>query len=79
MFIEDVRDAVGDLVEIIQTYQSKGRISQVMTSTLFKRRQEEAEAIIDAAVCRLQVSAVCLALISIDSTLQSVTSVTAEV
>ena len=58
MFIEDVRDAVGDLVEIIKTYKSKGRISQVLTSTLFKRRQEEAEAVIDAAVCRLQVSAV---------------------
>lgn len=53
--IEDVGDAVRDLVEIIKTYQSKGTISQVMMSTLFKRRQEEAEAVIDAAINRLHV------------------------
>ena len=50
-----MRDAVGDLVEIIQAYQSKGTISQVVMSTFFKRRQEEAEAVIDAAISRLHV------------------------
>lgn len=50
-----MRDAVGDLVELIKVYQSKGRISQVMMSTLFKRRQEEAGVVINAAVSRLHV------------------------
>lgn len=53
--IHDVRDAVSDLVEIITTYQSKGRLSQVMMSTMFKRRQNEAEAVVEAAISRLQV------------------------
>lgn len=56
MLIEDVGDAVGDLVEIMKTYKSKGKLSQIVTSTLFKRRQDEAEAVVDAAVSRLQVS-----------------------
>eukprot|EP00904_Undaria_pinnatifida_P011787 jgi/Undpi1/7739/HiC_scaffold_23.g10212.m1 len=54
VLVEDVRDSVADLVPIIKTYQSKGRLSQIMMSTLFKRRQEEAEAVIEAAVARLQ-------------------------
>lgn len=53
--MEDVHDAVSDLVDIITTYQSKGRLSQVVMSTLFKRRQDEAEAVIDAAISRLHV------------------------
>lgn len=57
VLIEEVRDAVDALVDIIRTYKSKGRVSQVMMSTLFKRRQDEAEAVIDAAICRLQVGA----------------------
>ena len=56
MLIDDVRDSVADMVDIVQTYKSKGRLSQVMMSTLFKRRQDEAEAVIDAAVSRLHVS-----------------------
>lgn len=55
MLLKDVRDAVGDLVEIIQTYKAKNKMSQVLTSTLFKRRQEEAEAVINDAIGRLQV------------------------
>lgn len=55
--IEDVHDAVADLVEIIKTYRSKHKMAQVMTSTIFKRRQEEAEALIDRAVSHLHVSA----------------------
>ena len=54
--IEDVREAVADLVEIIRTYQSRNKVSQVLVSTLFKRRQEEAEAVIDRAIWRLNVS-----------------------
>lgn len=53
--IEDVGDAVAALVEIIKTYQSKGKLSQVLMSTLFKRRKSEAEAAMDEAIRRLQV------------------------
>lgn len=49
-----MRDAVGDLVEVITTYKSKGRIAQIMMSTLFKKRQDDAEAVIDGAIGRLQ-------------------------
>ena len=42
-------------MENITTYQSKGRLSQVMMSTMFKRRQNEAEAVVEAAISRLQV------------------------
>lgn len=55
--IADVRDAVGNLVEVIQTYHNSKKISQVMTSTLFKRRQGEAETVIKEALFHLQVSA----------------------
>ena len=53
--IEDVHFAVADLVELIKTYQSKNKLSRVMMSTLFRRRQEELGAVIDRAVVRLQV------------------------
>lgn len=43
-------------MELIKTYQSKNQLAQVMTSSLFQRRQEEAEAVIDSAISRLQVS-----------------------
>lgn len=55
--IEEVRDAIGNLVGLIKAYQSKNKVAQVMMSTLFKRRQEEAEAVIDRAMSRLQVRA----------------------
>lgn len=55
MLIQDVHDAVADLVEWIKTYQSKNKLSQVVVSSLFKRRQEEADAVIDSAMSRLQV------------------------
>lgn len=54
--IEDVHDAVADLVQIVKIYQSRNKVSQVLMSTLFKRRQEEAEAVIDRAIWRLNVS-----------------------
>lgn len=60
--ISDVHDAVGDLVELIKTYKSKNRLSQMVMSTLFKRRQEEADAVINMAISRLHVSFVCAVL-----------------
>ena len=54
--LEDVYDSVSDLVGIMQTYNAKGKISRLFVSTLFKHRQEEAEAIINRAIARLQVS-----------------------
>lgn len=54
--IEDVHDAVVDLVELIKTYRSKHKMAQVIMSTLFKRRQEEADAMIERAVSHLHVS-----------------------
>ena len=56
--IEEVHYAVEDLVELIKTYQSKNRMSKVLTSTLFKRRQDELEAVVDRAILRLHVSGV---------------------
>lgn len=57
LLLEDVHDAVADLVDTIKTYRSKGRMSQqVMVSTLFKGRQKEAEAVTKAAISRLHVS-----------------------
>ncbi|CBJ25851.1 protein kinase [Ectocarpus siliculosus] len=51
--MEDVHDAVCDLVELIKTYQSKNRLSNVLMSTLFKRRQDELDAVVDRAILRL--------------------------
>ena len=56
ILLEDVHDAVDHLVDLIKTYHSKNQLAQVMTSSLFQRRQEEAEAVIDSAVAQLQVS-----------------------
>ncbi|CAM9600681.1 unnamed protein product, partial [Ectocarpus sp. 8 AP-2014] len=52
--IEDVHDAIFDLVELIKTYQSKNKLSKLFMSTLFKRRQEELDAVVNQAVMRLQ-------------------------
>lgn len=54
--IEDVHDAIFDLVELIKTYQNKNKFSKLFVSTLFKRRQEELHAVVDRAITRLQVS-----------------------
>lgn len=55
MLIKDVQTAVGDMVELIKTYRSKRKISQVIVSTMFRRRMEEAEAVIDRAISDLKV------------------------
>ncbi|CBN75056.1 Transmembrane receptor kinase [Ectocarpus siliculosus] len=54
MLIDDVHEAIFDLVELIKTYQSKNKLSKVLMSTLFKRRQDELDAVVDRAIVRLQ-------------------------
>lgn len=56
--IEDVHGAIFDLVQLMKTYQSKNKLSRLFMSTLFKRRQEELNAVVDQAIMRLQVSEV---------------------
>lgn len=58
MLIEDVHEAIFDLVELIKTYKSKNKLSKVLMSTLFKRRQDELDAVVDRAIVRLQVTCV---------------------
>ncbi|CAM9667182.1 unnamed protein product [Ectocarpus fasciculatus] len=53
VLMEEVHDAVSDLVELIKTYQNKSRLGQVLTSTLFQRRQDELNAVLDRAICGL--------------------------
>lgn len=57
MLVEDVRTAVRDMVELIKTYRSKKRLSQVIISTMFRRRMAETDAVIDRAIADLKVSA----------------------
>ncbi|CAM9606844.1 unnamed protein product, partial [Hapterophycus canaliculatus] len=56
VMIEDVHDAMFDMVELIKAYQSKNKLSKVLMSTLFRRRQEELDAVVDRAIIRLQLS-----------------------
>ena len=53
--IEDVHGAIFDLVQLIKTYQSKNKLSRLFMSTLFKRRQDELDAVVNQAIMRLQV------------------------
>lgn len=54
VLLEEVRESIDDLVQLIHIYRRKNRMVRVMTSTLFRRRQEELEAGINLAVNRLQ-------------------------
>lgn len=54
--IEEVRFQVGNLADLIKTYQSRNKLSKVLLATSFKRRQEDLEAAIDRTLDRLQVS-----------------------
>ena len=56
MLIEDVQAAVGGMVELIKTYRSRRRITQVIFSAMFRQRMKEAEAAIDRAISDLKVS-----------------------
>ncbi|CAB1102899.1 unnamed protein product [Ectocarpus sp. CCAP 1310/34] len=58
VLIKEVRDAVSDLVELIKTFQNKSKLGKVLTSTLFKRRQDELNTVIDRAIGGLNVSVV---------------------
>ncbi|CAB1102896.1 unnamed protein product [Ectocarpus sp. CCAP 1310/34] len=55
VLMEEVHDAVSDLVELIKTFQNKSKLGKMLTSTLFKRRQDELNAVIDRAVWGLHV------------------------
>ncbi|CAM9383003.1 unnamed protein product [Ectocarpus fasciculatus] len=54
VLIEDVHDAIFDLVELIKTFKAKNKLSKLFLSTLFKRRQDELDAVVDRAIMRLQ-------------------------
>lgn len=58
LVVDDVRDAIADLIDIIKTYRSSNRLRQVLTSSVFKRREEEANLAIDRALTLLNVSLV---------------------
>ncbi|CAM9095208.1 unnamed protein product [Ectocarpus sp. 6 AP-2014] len=50
VLMEEVHDAVSDLNDLIKTYQNKSKLAQLLTSTLFKRRQDELNAVMDRAI-----------------------------
>ncbi|CBJ30846.1 similar to CG1848-PA, isoform A/ leucine rich repeat protein [Ectocarpus siliculosus] len=50
VLMEEVHGAVSDLVELIKTYENKSKLAQMLTSTLFKRRQDELNAVLDRAI-----------------------------
>ena len=54
--IENVQGAIGDLVDLIKTFRSKNKITQVVVSTLLKRRMDETQAVINDACSELMVS-----------------------
>ncbi|CAM9398006.1 unnamed protein product, partial [Ectocarpus fasciculatus] len=54
VLLDDVQDSIADLLQIIESYKSKNALSKVFVSSLCKKRQEEAEVAINAAVQRLQ-------------------------
>lgn len=47
--INDVEEAVADLVELMKAYKTKNKISQVAGTPLFKNRLEDAEAVVNKA------------------------------
>ncbi|CAM9992093.1 unnamed protein product [Scytosiphon promiscuus] len=54
VLIEEVYAAIVDLTDLIRTFQSKNKLSKAFMSTLFKRRLEELDAVVDRAILRLQ-------------------------
>lgn len=56
IMIENVQGAIGDLVDLIKTFRSKNKITQVVVSTLFKRRMDETQAVINDSCSELMVS-----------------------
>lgn len=56
--IADVYEAVADLVGLMKTYQSKNALSKVAEVPIFKQRLRDAEAVVDLAFDKLNVSLV---------------------
>eukprot|EP00903_Cladosiphon_okamuranus_P009797 g9314.t1 len=54
VLLDDVQDSIQDMVQIMQSYRSKNTLSRIFVSSLFKKRQEEAEDGINACIQRLQ-------------------------
>ncbi|CAN0156538.1 unnamed protein product [Scytosiphon promiscuus] len=52
--LEEVHDAVAELVQVSTCFLRKGKVSRALTSTLYKRRQETAESSLRDALQRLQ-------------------------
>lgn len=53
--LEDVRSAISGLVELLQTYKNRSKLERVLVSSLFKKREQEAEAALGICINRLQV------------------------
>lgn len=60
MLIENVQEAIGDLVDLIKTFRSKNKITQVVVSTMFKTRMDETQAVINQTFSELMVSSAAL-------------------
>lgn len=60
VLLEDGRESIDDLVQLIQTYKRKNKMVRVITSYLFKRRQEDLETALNRALGHLQVSVRCM-------------------
>ena len=56
MLIENVQEAISDLVDLIKTFKSKNKITQVVVSTMFKTRMDETQAVINQTFSELVVS-----------------------
>ena len=54
VLIQDVYDSIHDLVDLVKTYQNRNKISQLLTSTIFRKRQDEFGSIVENAISSLQ-------------------------
>ncbi|CAM9308013.1 unnamed protein product, partial [Laminaria digitata] len=54
VLMAEVHQTVSDLVELIKAYQSKNKLSKLLMSTLFRRREDEMGAIVDRAIVCMQ-------------------------
>ena len=55
ILLEDVQDSIRGMAEIVQCYKNKHMVTEVFTSVLCRRRQDEAEEAIAAAETHLEV------------------------
>ena len=54
VLIQDVYDSIHDLVDLVKTYRNKNKVSQLLTSTIFRKRQDEFGSIVENAISSLQ-------------------------